>query len=70
MKRLKIFETFQSSGGTAPESEENKKFSKEKGYSIISNWAKKYSDVKINLNRWVSGISEWGNHIYADLKKM
>ncbi|MBT6324365.1 MAG: hypothetical protein HOJ35_00190, partial [Bdellovibrionales bacterium] len=65
-----VIETFQSSGATAPESKENKKFSKEKGYSIISdNWAEKYSDTKINLSRWVSGISEWGNHIYADFKK-
>lgn len=59
-----------ASDATAPDSAQNKKFSKEKGYSMISeNWAKKYSDVKIRLSRWVSGISEWGNHIYAGFEK-
>ena len=35
----------------------------------VNTYLQKYSDAKINLNRWVSGISEWGNHIYADFKK-
>ena len=55
--------------GTAPNTVQDVKFSKEKGYSMISpNWAEKYSDTKIRLNRWVSGISEWGNHVYAGFK--
>ena len=58
-----------SDSATAPESAQNKKFAKEKGFSVISeNWANKYSDSNIKLSRWVSGISEWGNHIYADFK--
>ena len=41
----------------------------EQGFSkISSNWAKKYSDTTIRLNRWVSGISEWGNHVYKGFK--
>lgn len=57
-------EAIQSSG-IGLESEQNKRFSKEKGFSVISpDWAKKYSDGVMRLNRWVSGISEWGNHVF------
>uniref|UniRef100_A0A6C0J6A7 Uncharacterized protein n=1 Tax=viral metagenome TaxID=1070528 RepID=A0A6C0J6A7_9ZZZZ len=44
--------------------------SKEKGLSIISKaWGLKYADSVIRLNRWVSGISQWGNHVFKSEKQ-
>ena len=55
--------------GTGSESEQNKKFSKEKGFSeITADWGKKYSDDIIRLNRWVSGVSQYGNHVFVGFK--
>ena len=58
------------STGTAEESPQNKKFSKEKGFSeITGDWGTKYSDSVIRLNRWVSGVSSYGNHVFAGFKE-
>ncbi len=57
-------------GGTEPESKKNKKFSKEKGFSVIDKtWGERYSDTKIRLNRWVSGVSKYSNHVFHNNKK-
>ena len=41
-----------STTGTAEESAQNKRFAREKGYSeITGDWAAKYSDSIIRLNR-------------------
>ena len=49
---------------------QNERFSKEKGFSEITrDWGKKYSDGIIRLNRWVSGISSYGNHVFKGFEK-
>ena len=58
-----------STTGTAEESAQNKRFAREKGYSeITGEWAAKHSDSIIRLNRWVSGTSSYGNHVFAGFK--